>query len=790
MRSDVQARHGLRAVVGMAGAAALLCGLVVGPLGATGEGGGSGGHHGGQQRSLQHVGSFFVDDNLRADEPLATPTSAEIVDITRDGDTLVYTDAFTERLGFVDISDPKAPAALDGLDLPGGPTSVAIHRRWALVAIVTSQDPDGAGPLNEFDAPAGQLLVIDLATRARVRTIQLAGQPDSVAISPDGEYAAIVIENERDEDENDGLIPQLPAGSLQVVKLNGKPSHWSLRTVSLTGLADIAPSDPEPEYVDINGRNQAVLSLQENNHFVIVDLKRAQVIADFSAGTVDVANVDTTEEEIGPQGAGAIELNGSLVDRRREPDTVQWVDHNSFAAANEGDYVDENGVEGGSRSFTIWRSNGTIEFEAGNSFEHAVVRAGHYPEARSENKGSEPEGLEVGHSQGRTLLFVASERANIVGVYDVSQGSPTLLQLLPSGIGPEGMKFTRGLLATTSEVDGADEGFAARPIITLFDVGRSAPTYPYLVSANDSAGLPIPWVAISGLSGDPVHADTVWAVSDSILGQAWLYRIDVSHHPAVIRERIAIGGTDVTDQTLGDYDLEGVAARLEGGFWFASEGRTNAGSSRPNLLVRTDAAGAVLDSVPLPDSLIDVATSSGLEGVAVTGTAAGGDEVVGTVIQREWGDDTAGLVKVGRYEVATGEWTFAHYGLDPVPPLPAGAFVGLSEITLLPDGTLAIVERDNQLGQEARIKRIYGIDTGSVAFVPHGQPLALLGKSLLRDVLGDLDAASISVPDKLEGVAVTADGQVYLATDNDGVDENYGETLFLDIGSVEDAFGP
>ena len=297
-------------------------------------------------------------------------------------------------------------------------------------------------------------------------------------------------------------------------------------------------------------------------------------------------------------------------------------------------------------------------------------------------------------------------------------------------------------------------------------------------------------MAISGLSGDPVHADTVWAVSDSILGQAWLYRIDVSHHPAVIRERIAIGGTDVTDQTLGDYDLEGVAARLEGGFWFASEGRTNAGSSRPNLLVRTDAAGAVLDSVPLPDSLIDVATSSGLEGVAVTGTAAGGDEVVGTVIQRERGDDTAGLVKVGRYEVATGEWTFAHYGLDPVPPLPAGAFVGLSEITLLPDGTLAIVERDNQLGQEARIKRIYGIDTGSVAFVPHGQPLALLGKSLLRDVLGDLDAASISVPDKLEGVAVTADGQVYLATDNDGVDENYGETLFLDIGSVEDAFGP
>jgi hypothetical protein len=42
--------------------------------------------------------------------------------------------------------------------------------------------------------------------------------------------------------------------------------------------------------------------------------------------------------------------------------------------------------------------------------------------------------------------------------------------------------------------------------------------------------------------------------------------------------------------------------------------------------------------------------------------------------------------------------------------------------------------------------------------------------------------ASISVPDKLEGVGVTKDGRLYLATDNDGVDENYGETLFLGLG--------
>ena len=40
----------------------------------------------------------------------------------------------------------------------------------------------------------------------------------------------------------------------------------------LTGLAERFPDDPEPEYVSINASNQAAVTLQENNHVVIVDL--------------------------------------------------------------------------------------------------------------------------------------------------------------------------------------------------------------------------------------------------------------------------------------------------------------------------------------------------------------------------------------------------------------------------------------------------------------------------------------------------------------------------------------
>jgi hypothetical protein len=45
------------------------------------------------------------------------------------------------------------------------------------------------------------------------------------------------------------------------------------------------------------------------------------------------------------------------------------------------------------------------------------------------------------------------------------------------------------------------------------------------------------------------------------------------------------------------------------------------------------------------------------------------------------------------------------------------------------------------------------------------------------------------VQDKPEGLAVSAEGKVYLVTDNDGVDDSTGETQFLLLGSAKSVFG-
>src|SRR3546814_1946089 len=103
-----------------------------------------------------------------------------------------------------------------------------------------------------YTAPSGHLAVIDIATRKIEARCDLGGQPDSTAVAPDGSFVAVAIENERDEDLNDGAIPQMPAGHLAILKLNGGvPDCASLMQVDVTGLADIAPEDPEPVFVDI-----------------------------------------------------------------------------------------------------------------------------------------------------------------------------------------------------------------------------------------------------------------------------------------------------------------------------------------------------------------------------------------------------------------------------------------------------------------------------------------------------------------------------------------------------------
>jgi hypothetical protein len=655
----------------------------------------------------------------------------------------------------------------------------------ALVAVNTRES---------FVEPSGHLAVVDIATQQIVAELDVGGQPDSVAISPSHRFAAVVIENERDEDVTvdgvEGGLPQAPSGFLAIVDLAGDdPASWGVRRVELSGLASYAPGDAEPEFVDVNERDEAVVTLQENNHVAVVDLASGSIVSHFPAGEVTLDGIDSEED-------GVISLADSIT-VAREPDAVTWLPGRRggfIATANEGDLF------GGSRGFSIFDRRGRVVFDSGTSLEEIAVRHGHYPEARSDAKGSEPEAIEYARFGNTDYLFVGSERGSFVAVYRLTRpGQPEFVQLLPAPLGPEGLRAIpeRGLLVVSGEEDAPT--FGVRSSVMIYQLGDAAQSYPQIVSTDDAVGQPIAWSALSGMAAVPGRSRELLAVWDSYYSESRIFTIDASRSPARITQAITLAGGS------GNYDPEGIAIAPDGTLWIASEGND---AGRLNLLIQADAAGNVLREVGLPAAVeaCRAATTnrrtlaSGFEGVSIFAreeapSAAGYALIVPQ--QRGWDyttpecealdDDAAGTnpaepasTRLWTYDPEADAWTHVGYDLEPLPP--NAAWVGLSEISTVPGGYI-LIERDNLSGDFAQLKTL-----------AHVRRRALADERVTRDekrsydLLPDLLATHGWITDKPEGVAVTADGRLFVVTDNDGVEDWSGETWFLPLGNWRPLF--
>ncbi len=743
-----------------------------------------------EEKHFNRIASFLVCSQIDVSCNTDTETAAEIVAASSDGLTLLYTDSPANQLGFVDITNPSDPQASGVLSLSGEPTSVAVKGAYALVGVNTSTD---------FINVGGHLEVVTITTQSSVRMIDLGGQPDSIAVSPDGNYAAVVIENERDEDLGDGAPPQLPAGNLVIVNIaDNDPANWTTSTIDLTGFTGLYPSDPEPEYVDINSDNIAVVTLQENNHIFLIDLTDGSIVNDFSAGSVDLSMIDTLEE------GALIDQTDSLRGVLREPDGVAWLNSSYFATADEGD------LDGGSRGFTVFDLAGNVVWTAGNTLDHLTARLGHYPDERSENKGNEPENIEVGSFGSDRYLFVNSERSSLVFVYDIADPKrPVYKQVLPAAAGPEGGLAipSRNLLVVASEED--SRGDKLRSAINIYRYDYADASYPTLQSADRENGTPIPWAAMSGLAADTQDNNVLYAVEDSFYLMNRIFEIRVNDdEPATLTREIrmtdadgvfaALSVVDVDDaldedaaeriDVFDDVDLsqminsdntinidpEGIAKASDGGFWVASEGSGTVGeSSRPvnshNLVFKTDADGVIERVITLPSILNDVQLRFGFEGVAEWGNN------VMVAFQRAWNGEAN--PRIGVYDTVGDSWEFFFYPLDAASSQ-NGGWVGLSDISYLGGSEFLVLERDNQGGPDAAIKRLYTVDLSGAT---DGDTLT---KTLVRDLMDDLTATGGLVAEKVEGSAVTLDGDVYIINDNDGVDDNSGETQLLNLGRI------
>ncbi|WKG04670.1 esterase-like activity of phytase family protein [Mycolicibacterium sp. HK-90] len=716
--------------------------------------------------------TYPVHLNKPAEDPVENETVAEISTVTPDGNTVIYTDAAAKRIGFVDITNPAKPVGEGTLSLAelghkdDQPTSVAAVNEYVLVVVDTTG--------GDFPHPSGRVDIVRVNDRTRVHSIDLGGQPDSIAISPDGTFAAIAMENQRDEEftppgKEEGDLPQPPTGFVQLIDLKGAPNTWKPRKVDFdveaarkAGLD--TPEDLEPEYVSINSRGQVAVTLQENNGIAILDGRAGTVQKIFSAGSQSVDGIDTKEDD-------AIDQTGSIPDTPREPDAIGWIGDDHLATANEGDW------KGGTRGWTVFDANtGDVVWDAGNSLEQLAVRTGLHIESRAESKGPEPEGLAITNIGGKPTALIASERSNFVSVYDVSDPTaPTFRQILPTTPGPEGILPipSRNLLAISSEADDAENH--VRASVNLYGYGEpfagaGKPNFPSIVS-GDIDGAPIGWGALGALTADPKDANRLYTATDVAYGPARILGVDVNQKPALIDTALPIteDGKPVT------LDTEGIAARPDGGFVLAVEGEDGAG----NQVVYVDATGKVEKRVPLPNDVAAQLGSQGLEGVAVDG------DTVWVALQRELKSDPKGVTRIGRYTPAGDKWEWFGYQLDTTST--KDDWIGISEIAVH-NGELLILERDKLNGPDARLKALYRVaipDSAGVASA--ADKPRVLPKTLARNLLPDLQAPNGYVQEKVEGFAIAGNENLYVVTDNDGLDDANGETVFLDLGPAAEA---
>lgn len=371
-------------------------------------------------------------ENVNAELLDVTPNGAQAVLVGGDDLTLITIGAssLSEAGGF-DFDDLgiMTPPGFGEADLTG--VDISPDGSFALVGVKEGDDLTN-----------GLVLAVELPSLAILGSVEVGIGPDSVAIAPNGLYAAVANEAEGDEEN----LPTLPPGTISILDLTqlGTGVLTETEQIDITGGPILFPNDPQPETVKISSDStQIIASLQENNGVSLIDVISTNgngIPDDFMVNNVDLGlrtvqginvNGDVGEGECLSSNGYADALPPATFDSAREPDGIAitplfpW-----FVTADEDNVAaDLNNGPGspfGARSISVFRlSDGALLGDSGNSIEESVVDL-RLP-MRCEDKGPEPEVVETGEINGRVLVFTSLERSDAVTIHDVTDPANIIL---------------------------------------------------------------------------------------------------------------------------------------------------------------------------------------------------------------------------------------------------------------------------------------------------------------------------------------------------------------------------
>lgn len=444
----------------------------------------------------------------------------------------------------LDITDPAAPAKVGTLDIAefgAAPNSVAVSTEGVVAIAVQAESRQDNGVVVFYmadglfvgTADVGPLPdMVTFTPDGRTALVANEGEPsDDYSSDPPGSVSLIDIEF-------------LTVTTVDFTEIFPGDLDFSVHLPGPPDTEIIDNLEPEYIAVTPDGAT-ALVSLQENNAIAVIDIENAALVGVFGLGYQDFTQItaDMSDQDGGinlanwpvfglfqPDAIAVFEQDGALhVVTANEGDARDYegyseevrlgdltLDPETFPNAAElqaedrlgrlkvtsalGDY-DLDGdhdeiVAFGARSFSIYEVDkrgpfGRQVFDSGDAI--ASRTADLFPtwfnsegteasfDSRSDDKGSEPEGLALGVIDGRRYAFIGLERLSVIVVYDITDPRRSAWvgafhNLDPTGDPAEG---TAG--------DIAPEGL-------LFIPGDDSPTgEPLLVVANEVSGTTTIW---------------------------------------------------------------------------------------------------------------------------------------------------------------------------------------------------------------------------------------------------------------------------------------------------------
>lgn len=323
------------------------------------------------------------------------------------------------------------------------------------------------------------------------------GEPASYApkVDPEGSVSVVDVARLLTKKSDPNAVTTIGFADFNV----DGPRHDELPAgTRIFGPGATVAEDLEPEYITVDG-DRAYVTLQENNSIAELDLATNSVVAIRALALKDHSlpgnGLDVSDRDGGinlrswpiygapmPDAIASYTVDGEtyLITANEGDARADWAGYSeevrfadlaalldpavftpeqiaqlrgnaalgrlNFTRASgdaDGDGLDEQLVAFGTRSASIWTTDGELVGDTGDVLEQATAAAipanfnatndANNFDNRSDNKGPEPEGVAVGEIDGRSYAFVALERPGGFAVFDVTTpAAPAFVQYVTS----------------------------------------------------------------------------------------------------------------------------------------------------------------------------------------------------------------------------------------------------------------------------------------------------------------------------------------------------------------------